>query len=102
MKFEQNIVAMRKAYAIALTGCVVLGVAGVLIGVIGEWHARRQLPPEMQSPEAIQYYYDGAVCLGCGIMGFIIVAWAIIMGILFAVIWLLLELARSRKLSKFP
>lgn len=91
---------MRKAYAIVLAGCVVLGISGVLTSVVGEWHARRQLPPEMQSPEAIQYYYDGAVCLGCGIMGFITVAWAIIMGVLFAIIWLLLELAEFSKISK--
>ena len=80
---------------------MVLGIAGVLVSVIGEWHARRQLTPEIQSPEAIQHYFDGAACLGCGLMGFMMVASAIFMGILFALIWLLLEFAESRKSSEF-
>ncbi len=101
MKFEQNIAAMRRAYAVVLAGCAALGIVGVLVGILGEWHARRQLPPEMQSPEAIQHHFDGAVCLGCGIMGFTMVAGAILMGVLFALIWLLLEHAESRKASKF-
>ena len=101
MKFEQNIVAMRKAYAIVITGCAALGIAGVLVGVIGEWHAGRQLPAELQSPEAIQHHFDGAVCLGCGLMGFMMASSAIFMCVLFAIIWALLELTESRKAGKF-
>jgi hypothetical protein len=92
---------MRKAYTLVLTGCVALGIVGVLVSVLGEWHARRQLPPELQSPEAIQHHFDGAACLGCGIMGFTMVAGAIFMGVIFAIVRLLLELAESRKVSKF-
>lgn len=78
--------AMRRAYTFVLAVCVALGIAGVLVGVISEWRARRQLPPELQSSEAIQYHFDGAACMGCGLTGFTMVDAAILMGVMFAII----------------
>jgi hypothetical protein len=34
-----------------------------------EYQARQDLPPEMRTPEALQSYYDGSVCLGCDVAG---------------------------------
>ena len=59
--------------------CVAVGVAGISIAVGGEWNARRQLPPGMRSPEAIQYYFDGSVCLSCEMWGFMLMVAAFIM-----------------------
>ncbi len=89
MSSERSV--MRKAFAIVLVLCVAFGVVGVLIAAVGEWNARRQLPPEMRSPEAIQYYYDGAVCLGCSIGGGMVVIGAILMGGIIALVWLIAE-----------
>ena len=92
-----NLSRMRKAYATALACCLALGVFGVLFAVVGEWNARRKLPPELRSPEAIQYHFDGSVCLGCELGGSMIVVSAIFIGGLLAIIWFLLELAEHRK-----
>lgn len=97
-----NLSAMRKVYAIALACCLALGVGGVLFAVVGEWNARRKLPPEMRSPEAIQYHFDGSACSECELGGFMMVFSAIFMGGLLALIWFLLELAERKKARRLP
>jgi hypothetical protein len=66
--------------------CFLAAFVSVLIGFIAERIARSKLPPEMQTPEAIQYYYDGAVCLTCEFggwfVGFLFVAIGIVSVIL--------------------
>lgn len=45
-----------------------LGVIGVGTTVVGEYQARLALPPEMQTAQAIEMYFDGAACLSCGLL----------------------------------
>lgn len=86
---------MRKAFAIVLAICAAFGVLGVLLAVVGEWDARRQLPPDMRSPEAIQRYYDGAVCLGCSIGGGMVVIGSVFMTGIIVLIWLIVDLGQK-------
>ena len=88
--------AMRKTFAIVLAICVAFGIFGALIAVVGEWNARRQLPPEMRSSESIQRYYDGAVCLDCSIGGGMVVIGSIFVGGIITLVWLILELVQGR------
>ncbi|HYO91106.1 MAG TPA: hypothetical protein VEQ40_05700 [Pyrinomonadaceae bacterium] len=92
--------AMRQAYTLVLAFCLALGVFGVLFAVVGEWNARRQLPPEMRTPEAIQHYFDGTVCFGCEFGGFMMIAAAILIGCPIALIWLIFELAEWRSVKR--
>lgn len=73
-----------------------MGLAGILVIAVGEWIARRQLPPEMRSPEAIQYYFDGLVCLACGIWGSALIGAAILMASVLGLFWLFSELIHPR------
>lgn len=83
---------MRKAFAIVFAFCVAVGVTGFLIAAVGEWNARRQLSPEMRSPEAIQYHFDGTVCFACEMWGFMLMVAAFIMGGVVGLTWVLSEL----------
>jgi hypothetical protein len=57
----------RKAFLFTSIFCFGLGIIGVMAMTIMEFQARQTLPPAMQTPEAIQSLYDGAVCLSCGL-----------------------------------
>jgi len=52
---------------------LVLGIAGASYMFVGEWDARRKLPSEMRTPEAIHKLYDDAVCLDCSGGGVLVV-----------------------------
>ena len=77
----------RKFFLIVIGLCF----AGALIGIIAmevtEHLARLDLPPEMQTPEAIQKNYDGAVCLSCDLNKFAFGFFGFGFGFLFLVFW---------------
>jgi hypothetical protein len=86
----------RGAFLFTCILCFGLGIIGVVAMTIMEFQARQTLPPEMQTPEAIQSIYDGAVCLSCdlnrtmfGILGFG-------SGILVLMFWGIYEVVRGR------
>ena len=65
----------------------------------GEWIARRKLPAEMQTPEAIQKYYDGAVCWECDYGGGILILFGLSSAVTVLLVWPLIEVAgTSRRL----
>ena len=41
----------------------------------------------MRTPEAIQYYYDGSVCLGCDISATILLTLFFTIGTFVAILW---------------
>ena len=79
--------SLRTGFGVALGFFVLLGVAGVLDIAVGEWNARRQLPPEIRTPEAIQRYYDGLVCLGCYLRGGIVLMICFLAGVVVLLMW---------------
>ena len=64
-----------------------LGILFPLYFVYLEHQARQELPPEMRTPEAIQKYYDGSVCLGCDISGIASFMIFSAVGIFIVIIW---------------
>lgn len=88
---------MRRILTVALVSAIVLGIAGILVSVGGESYARSQLPPDLNSPEAIQYYYDGAVCLGCQIIGAAIFFIALALGGMTSLVWIVYEFTEPRE-----
>ena len=56
---------LRKAFLFTSILCFGIGIVGVVAMTTMEYQARQALPPEMQTPEAVQSLYDGAVCLSC-------------------------------------
>jgi len=77
--------------------CLLLTIGGALLMYVGEWLERRKLPPEMQTPEAIQKYYDGAVCLACDLGGGVMILIGISSMIAVFLVWSLVEVARIVK-----
>jgi hypothetical protein len=69
-------------------------IGGVLLMYVGEWLARRQLPPEMQTAKAIQTHFDGAVCLACDLGG-ILILMGLSLAIVILLAWSLVEFART-------
>jgi hypothetical protein len=59
----------KRFFAISATLSFGLGIVFLAYFNYLEYQARQDLPPEMRTPEAIQYYYDGSVCLGCDVAG---------------------------------
>ena len=75
-----------KAFAIATTICFGLGIGFFLYFHFLEYQARQKLPPEMRTPEAIQAFYDGSVCLGCDVSATIVLILFFAIGIFIAVL----------------
>jgi hypothetical protein len=69
-------------------GC---GIAAVIGFTILEHRARLHLTPEMRTPEAIQYYYDGAVCLGCDFGRIAISLLSFTAGLFLLFLWIIYE-----------
>lgn len=88
--------ATRKTFIISAAFFFGLGVLFLVYFIYLEHQARQELPPEMRTPEAIQYYYDGSVCLGCDISGMISFMIFSSIGILILIIWGIYE-AFSKK-----
>ncbi|MBC7900821.1 MAG: hypothetical protein H7070_12310 [Saprospiraceae bacterium] len=57
-----------------------------------ENQARQQLPPDMQTTEAIEAYYDGAVCLACDFASIGIAFLSICLGAILLLLWGIYEL----------
>ena len=76
-----------------------LGITSFLYFYFLEYQARQNLSPEMKTPEAIQKYYDGAVCLGCDIAAILLLAVFFAVGIMMLVLWGFYE-AFSKQLSR--
>ena len=91
MKAEKIIVGVVSGFFLLLT------IGGALFMYVGEWIERRKLPPEMQTPDAIQKYYDGAVCLACDFGGGILILIGISSMITVFLVWSLVEVARISK-----
>jgi len=95
---------LRAALGVILGFWLLLGLGGAAYWFIGEWNARRQLPPEVRTPELIHKLYDDAVCLECTLGGGMILAMSILFGVGVLFIWGLVEminsLARSRRLAR--
>ena len=72
---------------------LLLSIGGAVLMYVGEWMERRKLPAEMQTPEAIQKYYDGAVCLGCQLGGGILILVGIGSTITVMLVWSLIEVS---------
>ena len=83
---------LRAAFGVILGFWVLLGVATTLLMFVGEWAARRRLPPEMRTPEAIYKYYDDAVCLACSLNGGMILVLSIVAALGVLMIWMLIEI----------
>jgi hypothetical protein len=75
-----------KALAVATTICFGLGIGFFLYFHFLEYQARKELPPEMRTPEAIQALYDGSVCLGCDVSAMMSLVLFFAMGIFIAVL----------------
>ena len=93
--------ALRVALGVIFGFFLLLGAGGALYWVVGEWSARRSLPPEMRTPEVIHTVYDDAVCLECSLGGGMLLVFSILFGAAILFIWVLIEvmnsLARDRK-----
>lgn len=76
---------------------LLISICGALLMYLGEWIERSKLPPEMQTPEAIQKYYDGAVCLACDFGGGILILTGISSAITVLLAWSLMELGGTSK-----
>ena len=78
-----------------------LAFVSILIGAITERVARLNLPPEHQTPEAIQYYYDGAVCLLCEVDGWFVAFLIIVCGVIALVLYAFVDLFETlQKIKK--
>jgi hypothetical protein len=75
-----------KGFAISAGICFVLGIGFFLHFQFLEHQARQNLPFGMKTPEAIQKYYDGSVCLGCDISGMILLSLFFGIGIIIVVL----------------
>lgn len=82
---------LRAALGVIFGFWVLLGVSGALYWFVGEWDARRRLPPEMRTPEVIHKLYDDAVCLECSLGGGMILVVSIVFGFGVLFIWMLIE-----------
>jgi len=88
-------------FVIATILCLGLGLAGFVYMTVLEHQARQELPPEMRTPEAIQMYYDGAVCLICDISRIFIAFFSIGLGSIILLCWGIYEalIARQKPLE---
>jgi hypothetical protein len=59
---------VRKIFLVTVLVLFVVTIFGVIAMGVMEYNTRLALPPEHQSAEAIEKIYDGAACLGCGIV----------------------------------
>ena len=87
----------RKVFVISSVLCFGLGFVGVIYMTVLEYQARLELPPEMQTPEAIQMYYDGAVCLSCDISRIFFALLSIGLGIIILLGWGIYEVLIARR-----
>lgn len=86
-----------KIFAGATFFCFGLGLSAKIVSFILEHQARQELSPEMRTPEAIQYHYDGAVCLGCDIAGIGLMILFFALGVFIAVVWGIYEAFSNNK-----
>ncbi len=86
---------LRTALGVIFGFWLLLGVSGALYWFVGEWNARRQLPPEMRTPDVIHKLYDDAVCLECSIDGGMILVMSILFGSGVLFVWVLIEVMNS-------
>ena len=82
---------LRAALGIILGFWLLIGVSGALYWFVGEWNARRQLPPEERTAEVIHKLYDDAVCLDCAIGGGLLLGFSVLFGMGVLLIWMLVE-----------
>ncbi len=71
--------------------CVGCAIVGVIAMTIMEAQARWALPPEMRTPEAIQYNFDGAVCLKCDIFRMFFVIFGFGLAGILTLLWVIYE-----------
>jgi hypothetical protein len=83
---------IRLAFFLTSAFCFVAGMAGIIAMQVMEYQARQSLPPEMQTPEAIYTYYDGAVCLGCDVAQIAFGAIGLVSGLLVLACWGIYEI----------
>lgn len=79
--------AAKRFFAISTTLSFGLGIIFFAYFNYLEYQERQNLPAEMRTTEAIQYYYDGSVCLGCDVAGAVLFILFSAIGTLTAVGW---------------
>jgi len=62
-----------------------------------EYQARQELSPDMRTPEAIQKYFDGSVCLGCDIPGMVLMLLFFSIGIFAILLWTAYEIITAKR-----
>lgn len=87
----------RKALAISITICLGLAILFLVYSRYLEYQARQQLPPGMKTPEAIQYYYDGSVCLSCDIAGMALFILFTAIAAIIAIVWGIYEYFSTKR-----
>ncbi|HZG52192.1 MAG TPA: hypothetical protein VEZ40_08650 [Pyrinomonadaceae bacterium] len=94
---------LRIALGVIFGFWLLLGIAGASYWITGERKARRLLPPEKRTAEAIHKLYDDAVCFHCVIGGSLLLGFSVLFASGVLLIWALVELvnlysqARKRK-----
>jgi hypothetical protein len=87
---------LRAALGVIFGFWLLLGVSGALYWFVGEWDARRRLPPEMRTPEVIHRLYDDAVCLECSVGGGMLIVMSVMFGFGVLLVWVLVEVLYAR------
>jgi hypothetical protein len=87
----------RKFFVLSTPLSFGLGIASFVYFYYLEYEARQKLSPEMKTPEAIQKYYDGSVCLGCDIAGIGLMLLFFALGILTTVLWGIYEIFSKKQ-----
>lgn len=77
-----------------------LAFTSILIGAIAERIARLNLTPERQTPEAIQYYYDGTVCQACEPLSLFVAILIIACGVISLVLSAFIDSFQARQKIK--
>ena len=88
----------RKIFAISTGLSFAFGILSLIYFNYLEYQARQDLPPEMRTPEALQFY-DGSVCLGCDISGIGLLFLFCGLGSFFALIWGIYETFQTKQKS---
>ena len=81
---------LRIFFGVIIGLCALIVAAGALYMILGEWHARRQLPPEERTQEVIHKLYDDAVCLEC-ITGGILAFMSLLSALMLSLGWGMIE-----------